>query len=65
MTRVYSSKPVLGLKPCLIHQHTWSVGRAQFDCFHYDLPEADAEDLIRSGKVKELTVPFVCVQRAR
>ncbi len=65
MTRVYSPKPVRGLASCLIQKHTWSVGRAQFDCYHYDLPEADAEDLIRLGKAKELTTPFLCLGERR
>ena len=62
---VFSPTPIRGHAERLQTYHAWSVARRQFECYHYELDNGEAEALIARGKVKELTVPFACYYEAQ
>ena len=62
---IYSSTPIRGYSERLLHYHAWSVDRRQIDCYHYQVDDTEAHDLIATGKAKQLTVPFACYREQR
>ena len=57
---IYSSVPLRGYRPHLLHWHVASIGPQQTDCYHYVVTEEEGALLIAQGKAKLLIGPFAC-----
>lgn len=58
--KLWARKPVVGLRPYLLHYHVEMVDKRFRECYHYDVPDDEARAAIESGKAKLLAVPWSC-----